>query len=191
MLTPMTNTFFMGLMGILMILFLTTVDAKDDSTELLYQTKGTATIYLTCEGINFDKVSIRDGIVAARTLKLTFNEIFYKGRKEQIHKLVYTGPSSKASSTTAATFFGLRGIVKVGAFAGTWSKEWEGIWGLVTWAPCDDTVTVAPKPSPKELFEIYLASWEKAFDIEIRKTGRSAFANIQSCSIQYEKVSKK
>jgi hypothetical protein len=81
----------------------------------LTQTRGTLIVYVTCEGIDFAKLSVKDGVVAAIRLKSSFNTISSKAGHEVIRKLNYTGPLYTPGS--------IRTSSKVGVFTGTWLKD--------------------------------------------------------------------
>lgn len=138
--------------------------------------RGTLIINATCEGIDFAKLSVKDGIVAAIRLKTTFNEISLKAGHEVIRKLNYTGPLYTPGSIRTST--------KVGVFTGVWHKE-------AAWAESvdlfftRDSISNTRTPRVQAWLDALLETWEMSFVSELIKTGRAGFVRAQRCYLRY------
>jgi hypothetical protein len=169
-----SNVRMLGLFLALFGLVGTIVNAADS---YLTRTRGTLIIYATCDGIDFAKLSVKDGIAAAIRLKTTFNAVSLSTGHEIIRKLNYTGPMYTPSSIRTST--------KVGVFTGAWLKELE-------WAESFDIFFIRDRdiatrtPREQAWFDALLETWEMSFVHELLQTGRPGFVRAQRCSLRYD-----
>jgi hypothetical protein len=167
----------MGFFLVLLSLIGSIVTADGPS---LTPSRGTLTIYATCEGVDFAKLSVKDGITAASRLKTTFNEISSKAGHEVIRKLNYSGPAYTPGSIRTST--------KVGVFTGTWYRDGKWV-GIIDTLFTPRTPRTLP-PREKAWLDALMATWDESFFIELIETGRPVFFKMQRCSLRFEKVEK-